>query len=68
MFRDPRHWSHPDTFNPDQWTAEERSKRWRIIIQLSKDYQHLIFASSFFFPGLRMLSKLLARDQGLALG
>jgi len=25
--RDPRHWSHPDTFNPDQWTAEERSKR-----------------------------------------
>merc|ERR1711990_1399978 len=25
--RDPKHWSHPDTFFPEQWAPEERSKR-----------------------------------------
>jgi len=25
--RDPKHWSHPDTFYPDHWTTEEKSKR-----------------------------------------
>jgi len=25
--KDPNHWSHPNTFNPDQWAPEERSKR-----------------------------------------
>merc|ERR1712223_543540 len=25
--RDPKHWSHPDTFYPDHWTSEEKSKR-----------------------------------------
>merc|ERR550534_3498526 len=25
--RNPEHWSHPDTFNTEQWAPEERSKR-----------------------------------------
>jgi len=25
--KDPNQWSHPNTFNPDQWAPEERSKR-----------------------------------------
>ena len=27
LHRDPRYWSHPDSFYPDHWTPEEKSQR-----------------------------------------